>query len=690
MTKKTIKTTSIKEPSKKRLLLFKGISIVLVPLLILFLIEMGLRLFNYGHNLSLFVEFKENKDYLVLNPDASKRYFADENIATTGNTEPFKKKKDNNTIRIFILGESTTIGYPYFHNGSFHRWLQYRLTRIFPDKNFEIINLSLTAVNSYTVLGFAKEVVNYEPDAVLVYTGHNEYYGALGAGSTQTLGSNPAAIDLILKLRELRLSQLVINVYEGARNALGSSKISAGGSRMQLMVQKQEIAYHSDLYEKGVVQFSTNMDQLMDLFNQKHIPLFISNLVSNEKDLKPFISFKPDSNKSPGFKTNFGAGLKAFQGNDLISADNYLKKADQAYGSSADCKYYLGQIAWQQGNFAQAKKYFASAKDLDGLRFRAPEQFNEIITQLCKKYPDTHLVDTRTAFEANANHGIVGNDLTVDHVHPNMKGYSIMSDAFYSAIEKAHLISVPPAREITFNKLLKLMPENEIDSLSGMYRILNLKKHWPYNESHAEDSLKINTPAQTFAYNITFKHLEWNKAMNQLFDYYANNHELLKARNILENMSLEYPQEVDIYQKLAMLCSAINDNDGAIFYFTKTFNMAPSFENARFLFVNYLKMDRPAEAQPYIDYAIQNNSSDFNLSPIKDFTEQVVQLKKEYQKDTTKVPVAMQIANDYLKMGNNDGALKYAGKILKLDSKNKVAREIINKLNKAPVNASNQ
>lgn len=670
------------QPSKKRILLFKLIGIVVIPLLLLFVLEMGLRLFGYGHNLNLFVEFKDNKDYLIFNPDASKRYFTNEDIATTGNTELFKKKKDSNTLRIFVLGESTTIGYPYFHNGSFHRWLQYRLTRMYPDKNFEIINLSLTAVNSYTVLGFAKEVVNYEPDAVLVYTGHNEYYGALGAGSTQTMGSNPKVVSMILALRELKIAQLIANVYEGTKSLFGNNKISGGGSRMQLMVANQEIAYHSDVYEKGVVQFKTNMEQLMELFSSRHIPLFVSNLVSNEKSLKPFISLKPDSIKVPAFKSNFDAGVKAFNNKDFAAAGTYFNKADEAYGSNSLCKYYLGQIAYQQGDYIKAKNYLAAAKDLDGLRFRAPEEFNRVIAELCAKYPDTQLVDTRAAFEANADHHIIGDDLTVDHVHPNIKGYAIMSDAFYEVIKRSHVIS-QPANEITYQQLLKLMPDDEIDSLAGTYRILNLKKHWPYNDPHSEDSVKIVTPAQTLAFDVTFKKLDWNNAMNQLYQYYTNNNQLLKARNVLENMSLEYPQETDIYQKLAMLNGALNDNEGTIFYFTKTFNLSPSFENARYIFVNYLKMDKPAEAMPYIDYAIQNNSSTYNLAPVKSFAEQIIQLKDEYKKDTTKVPVIMQIADAYIKMGNNDGAAKYAGKALKLDKQNSQALQIMDKVKKA-------
>ncbi|HZE84949.1 MAG TPA: hypothetical protein VE035_11620, partial [Puia sp.] len=117
---------------------------ILIPFLLIFILEVLLRIFHYGDDLSLFMEYPADKTYLVMNPAASKKYFTHQANATTGNIEPFKKEKDGNTLRIFVLGESTTIGYPYFHNGSFHRWLQYRLMHEFPDKNFEIINTSLT------------------------------------------------------------------------------------------------------------------------------------------------------------------------------------------------------------------------------------------------------------------------------------------------------------------------------------------------------------------------------------------------------------------------------------------------------------------------------------------------------------------------------------------------------------------
>ena len=663
-------------PSKKRIILFKGISIILVPLLILFLLELFLRIFNYGNNYSLFIEYKGDKDYLVFNPDASKKFFTEQQIATKGNSEVFKKKKDSNTLRIFVLGESTTIGYPYFHNGSFHRWLQYRLMHTYPDRNFEIINLSLTAVNSYTVLDFAKDIVNYEPDAVLIYTGHNEFYGALGAASTQTLGSDPNIVNFILSLRNLKLAQLVINFYADIKKVFGNSGLKPGGDRMQLMVAKQEIPYHSDLYEKGITQFSDNMGEIMDLFGKKHIPLFVSNLVSNEKDLKPFISFDPGS-KSPEFKVSLTAGINAFEKNDLNSAITWLKKADQLYSSSAVCNYYLGQIAYKQSDFANAKKYYLKAKDLDGLRFRAPGQFNEILASLCNKYPGTHLVDTKAAFENNAGNHIIGDELTVDHVHPNLKGFAIMSDVFYEAIKQSRVIPVTNGNGMTFKQLLEKMPKNRVDSLAGVYRVLNLKKRWPYNDPHALDAVKIESKEETLAYKLVFENIRWDNVMNNLYEFYLDNHELLKARSVLESLSLEYPVDPGLYERIAMLSGELRDDENTLFYFKKSFNLAPTFNKARYLFVNYLKMGKPTDAITYIEYAISNNSSGFNLAPVKSNTELIIKLEKQYLRDTTNVPVLLQIANSWAGMGNKDGAVKYAQKVLKADPENKAARLLL-------------
>ncbi|HEY2648625.1 MAG TPA: hypothetical protein VGI38_05510 [Puia sp.] len=656
----------------KNRLIFKTIA-VLLPFLLLFAIEIALRVFHYGNDLNLFIPAANHPDYLVLNPAASRKYFINESFAPTGNSELFKKEKDPSTLRIFVLGESTTIGYPFFHNGSFHRWLQYRLMHTFPDRQFEIINLSLTAVNSYTVLGFARELVPYKPDAVLIYTGHNEFYGTLGVGSSNRIGNSTHINRMMLVLRELRLVQLLTNVYEKIKNLPKSEKKYAGQTLMQRMVGDQRIPYGSELYYQGVKQFVSNMNETLELFNRNHIPVFVSNLVCNERNLKPFVSISPDSARFPEFGKNLKLGMYAYDRGEWTAADQYLQLAEKIYSAHALCNFYLGNLAVMQGDQIKAGFYFNRAKDMDGLRFRAPSLINDTISKLCNKYPYAHLVDTKTAFDDSSTCGITGDELMMEHVHPNLTGYAIMSDVFYKALKKEKIIDPVKEDEWNLRQLVQNMPITTVDSLTGLMRILRLKSNWPFNATPGRDSLVPVTVEERLADSIAFHKMNWANAMNVLYNYYLDRHDLSGAKTVMETLVLEHPTEALLYDQTATICGKQGNLADAAFYFRKAFALSPSFANAKTLFVIYLKLDQPALAMPYLNYAIQNNASNVNFLPVKKYAGEVIGLKKEFDKDSTNLPVLNLIANTYLNMGNKDGAAKYLNKILRADPKNKSA-----------------
>jgi hypothetical protein len=91
-----------------------------------------------------------------------------------------------------ILGESSAAGFPFEPNGGFSRFLDQRLSILYPKKKFEIVNLGIAAINSYAIMDILEDVIDQKPDLVLIYTGHNEYYGALGAASVTSIASSPA------------------------------------------------------------------------------------------------------------------------------------------------------------------------------------------------------------------------------------------------------------------------------------------------------------------------------------------------------------------------------------------------------------------------------------------------------------------------------------------------------------------
>ncbi|MDC2888862.1 SGNH/GDSL hydrolase family protein [Psychrosphaera algicola] len=83
-----------------------------------------------------------------------------------------------------MQGGSTAAGFPYGRFGSLQGMLEQRFKRTYPHKNIEVINTAMAAVNSYTLMDFVDEIIEIEPDLILIYAGHNEYLGVMGVGST--------------------------------------------------------------------------------------------------------------------------------------------------------------------------------------------------------------------------------------------------------------------------------------------------------------------------------------------------------------------------------------------------------------------------------------------------------------------------------------------------------------------------
>ncbi|MDR6805379.1 lysophospholipase L1-like esterase [Dyadobacter sp. BE34] len=562
-----------------------------MPFLVLLVLEGALRLFGYGHDLAVFTEDPARKGYLVLNPHASKRYFANQQNATYGNAEPFTANKAPGVFRIFVLGESTTIGYPYMNNGSFHRWLQYRLLQTYPDRDFEVINLSLTAVNSYTVLDFGKAVLDYEPDAVLVYTGHNEYYGAMGVAATKGIGHNRTLACWLMKLRSWRLTQLMATVADKITGLISGENVDLRENLMKRMAADQQIAFGSAAYNAGIEQFRANMDELAAAASARGIPLLISNLVSNEKDLKPFISIS------------------------------------DGRGKSADAHYQSGIRLYHQADYPSAKKEFVMAKELDALRFRAPDALNTIIKDIAHAHKGVTLVDARDLFKKHAAGGILGKETLLEHVHPNLQGYALLSEAFYQTLRQTGLLPASSA-EMPFEALKKQMPITPMDSLKGEYEMMILKEGWPFNIPMPTEEKREKTEEEKLAGALVVKQISWRDAMVRLQQHYAAAKDTAAMLRVAEALALDDPLNAVYFDNAGKLSIALGLHRQAVNYLSKAFRMENSFERARMLFVILLKMDQPEEALPYVRYAAANNTSRFNLNELLSFVQQQVEAKK--------------------------------------------------------------
>ncbi len=120
---------------------------------------------------------------------------------------------------------------------------------------------------------------------------------------------------------------------------------------------------------------------------------------------------------------------------------------------------------------------------MDALRFRAPKEINKLIDDLGLEF-HTPVVPTDSIFNSAIPYGIVGDNLIVDHLHPNVKGYQLMGKSFYDCMEKEGYLPKTENSKIPFGEQDSLTLANfmftKLDSIIGNYGITILKENWPY------------------------------------------------------------------------------------------------------------------------------------------------------------------------------------------------------------------
>ena len=414
---------------------------VLLPLGLLLALEGGLRLAGAGAE-PAFVPLAEQPGYQTFNPAYAQRYFRGFLPAVA--YHPFRTAKTEATLRLVVLGGSTAAGFPYHFPYGFPDRLAARLEGALSDREIEVINLGMTAVNSYTLWDLKAQVAALQPDAVLIYAGHNEYYGALGVGSTETVGGRRWMKRLVLRLRRTAL----YTTLEGLLTPAPEPEAAGTRTMMAQVVRDAGIARGSAAYEAGLAQFEANMRDVLGTFQAAGIPIYLATLTANLADQPPL-------------------------GDD----------------SEAEAAYARGRQLLAAGDTLGARTAFTDAKDLDVIRFRAPEALNAIIQTLAEA-PGVTLVDVQQTFHTHSPQHLEGTALFDDHLHPNARGYDLMAAAFFEALRSHPDLSdlaEAPAAPVALDPIEQAHATLQIDLLKSGFPFDKTKT--PAEEAQAYEAL---------------------------------------------------------------------------------------------------------------------------------------------------------------------------------------------------------
>ncbi|GAA0857436.1 hypothetical protein [Aliiglaciecola litoralis] len=514
--------------------LFRAIA-VSIPFLFFAIIEFSLCLANYGHSYPLFIENPNDTEYLLPRPDIVKRYFpnSDDVPAVTIEANFFRKHKPQDGFRVFVQGGSTAAGFPYGFGASVAGMLDHRLKQTFPDKYVETVNTALAAVNSYTNMDMVDEIIAQQPDAVLFYMGHNEFLGILGVGSNYTAANSRSSTLMFLKLKELRIFQLLQNLY-AKWNTSADPKIAADNQQSRTFMAKvakhKTIEFDSDIYQAGLAQFEQNLAIILKKYQAANVPVFIATLTSNLLDQPPFASAAIPDMMAQKIQT----AMQAIRQNKVNQSQLHALSNAVASSGIADANYQVGRLFYAVGDAQYAKKHLTLAKENDLLRFRAPEAMNNIIRRQAIATNAT-VIEAQQRFEQRSQHGIVGNNLMLEHLHPNVQGYFLLADAFYQGMKHAKLFSDWTDIETNLAWQQRMILPSE--EYFGFAKVLQLKTDYPFVKQRTPLSLPPPQDwQQQLGQDFFLKKINWLQMVQQAQQQYMQDNDvfmMLKTQLLL-------------------------------------------------------------------------------------------------------------------------------------------------------------
>ena len=587
--------------------------LVLLPVFILLLLELSLRLFNYGRIYDQWIPAEQGK--LTLNPEIAFRYFYNTERVPSANNNYFDEIKKENSYRVFIMGGSSAAGFPYSPNGAFSRYIRKRLELLYPERKIEVVNIAMSAINSYALRDMLPGVLEKQPDLIIIYAGHNEYYGALGVGSVETLGDTRFIVNTVIWLNRFKTFELLRDVVKSVSGWF-SSPVKSDGTLMARMSQRQLIPFNSEKYFSGINQYEGNLRDILEMAKDKNVSVILGRLVSNLKDQKPFES----------------------------SYDGEFPPAEEVFN--------LAHNELSSGRLRSADSLFKLAKDLDALRWRAPEKVNQIIENLGKEfsYP---VVKLDSVFNAESIYGIAGDDLITDHLHPNLRGFQIIGrEIFNKGLESGIFLK-------DYNKDYSLKDQDSItlssyeftklDSTIALYQIIILKSDWPYTKEKISDKKKLEllnmqTYSDTLAYLVGKGELSWEAAHLKLAQSKLMNGDLDSFRKELSAATDEYPFDPYPYELAAQLFVNIRNFDEAYYYLQKLNELKPGAYSTKWLGIIDLLNNKVDSAMGYLSKSINYNSSDaqvyYNLAG-------AYSIKKDYRTALQMINHCLQIEPNY-------------------------------------------
>ncbi len=381
-----------------------------------------------------FVGFDRVRPLFVPSGDGT-RYEIPPSRQTFFRPESFAAEKKPGEVRIFCLGGSTVQGRPWAVETSLTTWLEISLNEAEPTRHWNVINCGGVSYASYRLVPILEEVLDYEPDLIILYTGHNEFLEDRTYAHLKYLPdivAKPAG--MLARTRTYTLLQRGIGRLRGESPDMPHKDRPILREETDAMLEYEGglAKYHRDVkWRRDVIEhFRFNLRRMVRMAHDRGVPVLLVNPVCNLRDCAPFKSQHGDG-LLPEERTRWNSLAARASRPQLVDTHerlNLLKQAAVIDDHHAGLHFRMAKCYDKLGEMEKARQSYVRAKELDVCPLRIVEPMHRAILDAARE-TDTPLLDVREQFERLTDDRIPGGYFMVDHVHPSIAGYQLIGKA---------------------------------------------------------------------------------------------------------------------------------------------------------------------------------------------------------------------------------------------------------------------
>ncbi len=420
-------------------------------LLALFGVESRLRredpFVGFVEGMPLFVEERQPDGRVMRVTAPNKRGFF--------NFQEFPREKAPGTVRIFCLGGSTTYGRPYDDRTSFAGWLRELLPAADPTGRWEVVNAGGISYASYRVAKLMEELAAYQPDAFVIYTGHNEFLEERTYGELRDrFGPLEPVVARLARTRTwAAMSGLLTRLRPAPERTEDARTLLPEHVEAKLDHSAGLELYERDdrLREQILAHFELSLERMVAIAGAAGaLPV----LVVPESNLEDFSPFKSqhttglDDDERQRSLELLAAAQEAAGREDWPDALALLDQALDLDPRHAELHYRRGRALLALGRTAEAESAFARARDEDVCPLRALSSIQEIVGRTGRRL-GVPLIDycdlLRRRLAERSLPPIPGAEQFLDHVHPTIESHRDLALALIDELTARGLVTPSPS-----------------------------------------------------------------------------------------------------------------------------------------------------------------------------------------------------------------------------------------------------